>query len=189
MNQLNELRQIKELKNLKEFNSDAKLKSFMERLKTLTDFIGVESEILPPSEELNAEQLIISLSDDNQETMQVMFVTDLFGKTEDSVILQLMCSLNVVANESNIVALAALIARVNPILPVGSFGITGADNLYMRQTIMAKSKDDVDLAIVVETIDMMTVFINLIGSNLKLFIEGQISFEDCLNKVQEFITP
>lgn len=179
---------MSKLIEVEELRDETKLKSFMERLKTLTDFIGIESSILPVSADINVEQLILSLSDDN-DTMQIMFITDMFANDKDSVILQLISSLSIVAGEKNIVELAALIARVNPILPVGSFGITGADNLYMRQTIMAKSKELIDLAIVVETIDIMTIFINLIGSNLRLFIEDKITFEQCLIKVQEFITP
>lgn len=183
---VNKVERIGQTKDLKEIEEEYKLKSFMERLKTLTDFIGMKSQILPPSENTGAEQLVISLSENDEDTMQIMFITDLFKSNNESVILQIISSLNSVVSDESIVELSGLITRANPILPVGSFGLTGANNLYLRQTIMGRSKDLIDLAMVVETIDIIAVFINLIGIHLKAFIDKKITFDECLEKIQNF---
>lgn len=167
-------------------------KSFFEKLKTLTDFMGLKSSILPSNpENLTPEQLVIALEDkEDPIAMQIMFITDSFEekKSKESVILQMMISFPIYPKERNIFGLAALITRLNPVLPVGSFGITPSDNLYLRHTIMAKDKESIDKPVIVEVMDIMTFFANMVGEKLSLFVEDKLTFENCLKEIEEIMT-
>jgi hypothetical protein len=167
---------------------------FMEKLKVLTEFIGIKSLILPPDKNYPTEQLVLSLNEEETIALQIMFITDSFEdvmkeEVEDKiVILQLMASLPFVAEEHNILGLSALIARSNPVLPIGSFGITASDNVYMRHTIMAMNKDEINKPVIVEAIEMMVFFINSIGKVFQEFLEGFLGFEQSLQKIEASLT-
>lgn len=168
-----------------------KTATFMQNLKSHADSLGIKSELKAPSEEINAEQLIAYLSGTEEgPSMELMFVTDVVENPEEqSVILQLMSNLDIMADEKNIIQLAAMIARINPIVPVGAFGISATNNVYMRHTILSKTKDRIDNDVIIETLDIMAFFINIIAVNLKSFVEGKESFEQCLKNLEDIVNP
>lgn len=158
-------------------------KSFLEKLKTLIDFMGLKSSIIKP--ENSVEQLIIALEEiDDPISMQVMFIEDPTEDKKGASILQLMISFPIIVTSENILGMSALIARINPILPVGAFGISPSDNIYLRHTIMAKDKENIDRPTVVEIIDIMVFFANLVGEKLDLFAQNKLTLEKCLKDLE-----
>lgn len=173
------------------------------RLAGVLNALGLPALLLPVEAENPVEMLLVSVDEpplapdqESRFVFQLFFAGDMLNQAlheggaaapdeADSVILQFILSLPVEQPPVDLLSLYQLLSVLNRILPVGSFELNEAQQVYLRYGLLAESKAGLTLPQVVEVLDLLRFFVLRMSPGIEALIRGEKTLEVVLPEIEQ----
>lgn len=176
----------------------------LERLRNLLIYLGINADMIPKSEELHFETLLVALDenpdeqDEFQYIAQIYFVEDILNVPDlerQELELDQLATLQFIVNlpqsfdgltpERKLVGLE-LLQLCSQILPAGFMGVNPQGDVFFKYALKSENKD-IALAVITDVINMAGFFIHLFTPFIKDVISSEKSLEDLIQGLEQAI--
>jgi hypothetical protein len=158
---------------------------------------GYNTFILPVNADNAVEQLLVSTRENTESetqtdspVVQLMFVNDLLTASKipapgnETDILQFFVSLPLQVDKSKMPDMYKLLSMFSRLVPLGAFGIEEDGGAFYRYSLMSLNRN-LENKLVVETVKMISFFMNKFSVQLNDFVQGKKSLPDILNETEK----
>ena len=188
------------LTSLVEVPNDNIIRRGLDGLPPVLNYAGYKSYYNPANDDVPFEQLFVTTAYEGTEEeleespmIQIIYITDLAKAMDPDIpedntashILQFFSQLPTLPLEAEKKAkIHELLSVMSKLLPIGYFGYNDADGVFYRYSFVTPTKD-LDDAVIVEIVGMISFFITNAYENLKAFVDENLPYEEMIEQLEK----
>lgn len=181
------------------------LSSVLHLFHEVLKYAGLATELVGISPGHAFEELFVAVrpgdeavteAEESRQThgVQIFFVNDVIeaaqlpelNDAEDSTqMLQFLAFLPLKLTAEKLLDLCFLLLNLNNLLPLGSFGFTHDQGIFLKYMLILKEKESFDPLVGLEIVELMGFFLNQLGPRILAFMQGSESVEQILRETEQ----